>query len=82
MGWIKTLSEQSSNGIITNSRKDLLNDINDTEIVISDSESEEEKKEEQKKEVRRKKKNKVEDKPIENKGPKKIPPNVKKVSLT
>ncbi|CAB3227206.1 unnamed protein product [Arctia plantaginis] len=79
VGWIKTLSEQSSKGIITNSRKDLIIDINDTEIVMSDSEVEEEGKEVQKKEVRRKKKNKVEEKLVENKGPKKIHPNVKKM---
>ncbi|KAI5635787.1 hypothetical protein NE865_11485 [Phthorimaea operculella] len=41
VGWIKTLSEQSKKGVITNSRKDLL--INDSSIASSErSDSEEE----------------------------------------
>lgn len=79
-GWIKTLSEQSSNGIITNSRKDLLNDLNDCVITSCvDSESEKEVVE-KKEEPRRKKKGnkKPEEKTLPvKKGPPKIPANVK-----
>ncbi|KAF9807398.1 hypothetical protein SFRURICE_005980 [Spodoptera frugiperda] len=76
-GWIKTLSEQSSNGIITNSRKDLLNDCVITSCVDSESEKEVV---EKKEEPRRKKKGnkKPEDKTVPvKKGPPKIPANVK-----
>ncbi|KAL4716733.1 hypothetical protein ACJJTC_004852 [Scirpophaga incertulas] len=38
--WIKTLSEQSSNGVITNSRRDLLNDCSVASSEASDSEDE------------------------------------------
>lgn len=83
-GWIKTLSEQSSNGIITNSRKDLLNDLNDCVITSCvDSESEKEVVE-KKEEPRRKKKGnkKPEEKTVPvKKGPPKIPANVKNVSV-
>ncbi|XP_075978017.1 tRNA endonuclease ANKZF1-like [Anticarsia gemmatalis] len=79
-GWIKTLSEQSSNGVITNSRKDLINDINDCEVATSGSESEKETAGEQKEQpVRRRRKKKLEEKPVEKKGPKKIPTNVKRI---
>lgn len=76
--WIKTLSEQSSNGIITDSRKDLINDINDTAIAYSsDSEKEEG---EQKRGVKRKNKKKlVDEKTIEKRGPKKIPSSIKRL---
>ncbi|XP_045509287.1 ankyrin repeat and zinc finger domain-containing protein 1-like isoform X1 [Colias croceus] len=74
VGWIKTLSEQSSKGVITNSRKDLLNDhsasahssCSEQEIV-------------QEKRVKKKKKKK-EEKPVKKLVVmQKIPANVKKM---
>ncbi|XP_045498624.1 ankyrin repeat and zinc finger domain-containing protein 1-like isoform X1 [Colias croceus] len=74
VGWIKTLSEQSSKGVITNSRKDLLNDHS-----VSAHSSCSEQENVQEKRVKKKKKKK-EEKPV--KKPvvvQKIPANVKKM---
>lgn len=93
-GWIKTLSEQSSKGIITDSRKDLLNDC--AIETCEKSEGEEDKEPEKKGQPVKKKKNKKleEEKKQEenkkeeekkkqdnknNKIPQKIPTNIKKV---
>lgn len=75
-GWIKTLSEQNKNGLITASRKDLLNDCS---IGSGSSDTETESRPE-KRVVKKKKKKKVEEKsaPV-NKGPQKVSANVKKV---
>nr|XP_032517484.1 ankyrin repeat and zinc finger domain-containing protein 1-like isoform X2 [Danaus plexippus plexippus] len=73
IGWIKTLSEQSSNGVITNSRKDLLND----HVLKSDHSDQSEPEVPEVKGVKKKKKKK------EDKAAKKIavriPDNVKKI---
>ncbi|XP_041979612.1 ankyrin repeat and zinc finger domain-containing protein 1-like [Aricia agestis] len=71
--WIKELSEQSKNGIITNSRKDLLNDCSLKSCTESEDEGQE-----KKGQVKKKKKKKPEEKPVK-KGPPKIPANVKKM---
>ncbi|KAH9639656.1 hypothetical protein HF086_007333 [Spodoptera exigua] len=77
--WIKTLSEQSSNGIITNSRKDLLNDCVITSCVESESEKEiVEKKEEPRRKKKGNKKPEEKTVPVK-KGPPKIPANVKNI---
>ncbi|KAI8437049.1 hypothetical protein MSG28_010421 [Choristoneura fumiferana] len=81
VGWIKTLSEQTSKGIITNSRKDLIHDVIVARPVSSDSEGE---KVQEKKEVKKKKKKKEDNKEekkggIEKKQPPKIASNVKKM---
>ncbi|XP_053609912.1 tRNA endonuclease ANKZF1-like isoform X2 [Plodia interpunctella] len=75
--WIKTLSEQSKTGVITNSRKDLLNDCNVPCPISSESEGEVEKKEVKKK--KKKKSEKTEDKPAKKPQAPKIPLNVKKM---
>lgn len=70
VGWIKTLSEQASKGVITNSRKDLLNDYS---VGSRSSESEDENVPKGKTQARKKKKKK----PAESeskKEPKKPPP--------
>ncbi|KAJ8722249.1 hypothetical protein PYW08_004651 [Mythimna loreyi] len=81
--WIKTLSEQSSNGVITNSRKDLLNDCALASCVDTDSETETiDKKETKKRKKPVKKIEKLEEKnqvTAVKKGPTKIPANVKKM---
>ncbi|XP_038220783.1 ankyrin repeat and zinc finger domain-containing protein 1-like [Zerene cesonia] len=74
VGWIKTLSEQSSKGVITNSRKDLLNDHS-----VSGHSSCSEQENVQEKKVKKKKKKKEEKtvkKPVV---VQKIPSNVKKM---
>ncbi|KAI8437051.1 hypothetical protein MSG28_010423 [Choristoneura fumiferana] len=81
VGWIKTLSEQTSKGIITNSRKDLIHDVIVARPVSSDSEGE---KVQEKKEVKKKRKKKEDNKEekkggIEKKQPPKIASNVKKM---
>ncbi|XP_072949443.1 tRNA endonuclease ANKZF1-like [Epargyreus clarus] len=77
VGWIKTLSEQSSNGVITNSRKDLL--INDTSIVSCESSDNEQDVEAKEKVLKKKKKKKPEENKPVKKGTPKIPANVKKM---
>uniref|UniRef100_A0A2A4JGB5 VLRF1 domain-containing protein n=1 Tax=Heliothis virescens TaxID=7102 RepID=A0A2A4JGB5_HELVI len=80
--WIKTLSEQSTNGVITNSRKDLLNDCAVASCVETDSESETVEKKELKK---KKKTKKLEDKSSVTsvkKGPPKISANLRKMWRT
>lgn len=81
VGWIKTLSEQSSRGVITNSRKDLLNDCNVTCPASSDSEVENcpEKKDQKKKKKKKADDNKQEIKQPPKKQPQKISPNIKKM---
>ncbi|XP_034831886.1 tRNA endonuclease ANKZF1-like [Maniola hyperantus] len=74
-GWIKTLSEQSANGVITNSRKDLLNDCAIDYSSDSDQENVAERKEHR---AKVKKKKKVDDKQAK-KTPLKISANVKKM---
>ncbi|XP_023935597.2 ankyrin repeat and zinc finger domain-containing protein 1 [Bicyclus anynana] len=74
-GWIKTLSEQSSNGVITNSRKDLLNDCAVDNSSDSDQENVSARKE---RNVKLKKKKKVEEKQPK-KAPLKISANIKKL---
>ncbi|XP_059052048.1 tRNA endonuclease ANKZF1-like [Achroia grisella] len=78
--WIKTLSEQSNKGFITNSRKDLLNDCNIACPESSDSEVENmpEKKDQKKKKKKKPDENKQENKQAK-KQPVKISPNVKKL---
>ncbi|XP_049873677.1 ankyrin repeat and zinc finger domain-containing protein 1-like [Pectinophora gossypiella] len=84
VGWIKTLSEQSSKGIITNSRKDL---INDCSIASSDTDSEvkdiPEKKEQTKKKKDKKRDVKKQEEVNNKSAPKKvmpkIPANIKKM---
>ncbi|KAM3965241.1 tRNA endonuclease ANKZF1 [Aphomia sociella] len=80
VGWIKTLSEQSSKGVITNSRKDLLNDCN---VVCPDSSESErenvpEKKDQKKKKKKKPDENKQESKQAIKKQPSKISANIKK----
>ncbi|XP_068633180.1 tRNA endonuclease ANKZF1-like [Battus philenor] len=79
--WIKTLSEQNSRGIISNSRKDLL--INDTALTSPRSSvSEEEKLQENKQEQKIKKKKQKKPEEVaksSKKGQIKIPANVKKI---
>ncbi|XP_028166966.1 ankyrin repeat and zinc finger domain-containing protein 1-like, partial [Ostrinia furnacalis] len=75
-GWIKTLSEQSSNGVITNSRKDLLND---NPVPCPDSDSEEDVIDKKEAKKKRKKERKQEEKQQPVKVQQKIPTNVKKV---
>ncbi|CAH0715347.1 unnamed protein product, partial [Brenthis ino] len=74
VGWIKILSEQSSNGVITNSRKDLLND---SALKSDNSDSEEENLEKKEQTVKKKKKKKPEEK---DKQAKKVPVNTVKIS--
>lgn len=76
VAWIKTLSEQSSNGVITNSRKDLLNDI---PVPCPESESETENKIDKKEAKKKRKKEKKQEEKQPAKLPQKIPTNVKKV---
>lgn len=85
MGWIKTLSEQSSRGLITNSRKDLINDTAITSCRSSDSEQDLTKPNtEQNIGKRKKKKKQEENKPVKEvkKVPLKISANIKKASTT
>ncbi|KAJ0176463.1 hypothetical protein K1T71_007642 [Dendrolimus kikuchii] len=81
VGWIKTLSEQSNNRIITNSRKDLLNDCNIGNDASTESDRENKLEKGDNKEQVKKKKKKKEEKPIVSvkKVPEKIPANVKKI---
>ncbi|XP_039752854.1 ankyrin repeat and zinc finger domain-containing protein 1-like [Pararge aegeria] len=76
VGWIKTLSEQSTNGVITDSRKDLLNDC-----AIDNSSDSEQTNVAVKKEnnVKVQKKKKVEVKQTVKKPPLKISANVKQM---
>ncbi|XP_061716402.1 tRNA endonuclease ANKZF1-like [Cydia pomonella] len=79
--WIKTLSEQTSKGHITNSRKDLVHDVVVARPLSSDSEDQGPK---EKKEVRKKKKKKEDRGDKGEKGekktqPPKIPNNVKRM---
>ncbi|KAL0838625.1 hypothetical protein ABMA28_016709 [Loxostege sticticalis] len=76
VAWIKTLSEQSSNGVITNSRKDLLNDI---PVPCPESESETENKIDKKEAKKKRKKEKKQEEKQPAKLPQKIPTNVKKM---
>ncbi|XP_045448016.1 ankyrin repeat and zinc finger domain-containing protein 1-like [Melitaea cinxia] len=76
VGWIKTLSEQCTNGVITNSRRDLLNNS----AGDSDSSENEEKTEPQKKgHVKKKKKKKPDDNKQNKKVLTKISANVEKI---
>ncbi|XP_060803423.1 tRNA endonuclease ANKZF1 [Amyelois transitella] len=75
--WIKTLSEQSKKGVITNSRKDLLNDCNVPRPISSESENEVEKREVKKK--KKKKPEKSEEKLVKKPQPQKISTNIKKM---
>ncbi|XP_013145331.1 PREDICTED: ankyrin repeat and zinc finger domain-containing protein 1-like [Papilio polytes] len=77
LDWIKTLSEQSSLGILTNSRKDL---INDTAIASCRSSESQDDLPEHKEQVRKKKnKKKPEESRPTKKGQPKIPANVQKM---
>ncbi|XP_026327347.1 ankyrin repeat and zinc finger domain-containing protein 1-like [Hyposmocoma kahamanoa] len=77
VAWIKTLSEQNKNGVITNSRKDL---INDCSIASGNSDTETESLPEKKEIVKKKKKKKVDEKTVPvKKVLQKIPANVKKI---
>ncbi|GBP47299.1 Ankyrin repeat and zinc finger domain-containing protein 1 [Eumeta japonica] len=79
VGWIKTLSEQSSKGVITNSRKDLLNDNS----VCSAASSDEELDNKNKNQAVTKKKKKKEDTKTTNKKPsQKIPASIKNNQTT
>ncbi|CAK1580520.1 unnamed protein product [Parnassius mnemosyne] len=78
VGWIKTLSEQSSRGIITNSRKDLLNDTAIASGRSSDSEQNDAQENKEQTTKKKKKKKQDDSKPVK-KAPPKIPANVKKM---
>lgn len=78
--WIRTLSEQSSNGVITNSRKDLLNDCANSTETDSERENVPEKKEVRKKKKKKKQPATAEKEPV--KMQPKIPTNVKKVAIS
>ncbi|CAH2048775.1 unnamed protein product, partial [Iphiclides podalirius] len=79
VGWIRTLSEQSSRGFITNSRKDLLNDTAITSPRSSESEQGLSTPKTDQSTPRRKKKKKQDESKPAKKTPLKIPASVQKM---